>query len=143
MSASILRTASASKATPRKIDASRLVGRILTGIVMAFMIFDTGFKFTGAKEAIDSTVQLGFQSHHLTTIALVEVVCVLLYLVPRTAPIGAVLLTGYFGGAILTHIRVDNPLFSHILFPTYLGAMMWLGLYLRDARVRALLGARS
>ena len=143
MSASILRNASTSVSARRPLNKSLLAGRILTGIVMAFMIFDTGFKFTGAKEAIEGTVTLGFQAHHLMTIAVIEVVCVLLYLVPRTAPIGAVLLTGYFGGAIITHIRVDNPLFSHMLFPTYLGAMMWLGLYLRDPRVRALVGRTS
>jgi len=143
MSTSLLHSVPHVASARRTINTPVLVGRILTGIVMAFMLFDTGFKFTGAKEAVEGTAQLGFQAHHLMTIALIEVVCVVMYLIPRTSPIGAVLLTGYFGGAILTHIRVDNPLFSHILFPTYLGAMMWLGLYLRDARVRALIGSKS
>ena len=64
----------------------------------------------------------------------------MIYLIPRTAPFGALLWTGYLGGAIATHLRLDNPLFCHILFPTYVAALMWGGLYLRDARVRAVLG---
>ena len=63
--------------------------------------------------------------------------CLALYLVPRTAVLGAVLMTGYLGGAIATHLRIGDPLFSHTLFPIYIGAMLWGGLYLRDARVRA------
>jgi hypothetical protein len=68
-------------------------------------------------------------------------VCLILYVIPRTAPLGAVLWTGYLGGAIATHLRLDNPLFSHTLFPIYVAALLWGGLYLRDARVRALVGA--
>jgi hypothetical protein len=65
-----------------------------------------------------------------------------LYLIPRTAPIGALLWTGYFGGAIVTHLRVGDPLLTHILFPIYVSALLWGGLYLRDPRVRAVLGKR-
>ena len=68
-----------------------------------------------------------------------QLACLILYLVPRTAPLGAVLWTGYLGGAIATHVRVGNPLFSHTLFPIYVAAMLWGGLWLRDARVRRLL----
>ena len=143
MSASILQNAHEIASTRRTVNKSLLAGRILTGIVIAFMLFDTGFKFSGAKEVVEGTAQLGFQPHHMAIIAVIELVCLVMYLIPRTSPIGAVLLTGYFGGAIITHIRLDNPLFSHILFPTYLGAMMWLGLYLRDARVRTVVGRKS
>ena len=117
---------------------SRLAGRILTGIAVAFLVFDTGIKLAGAKEAIASTTQLGWQPHHVPIIALIELACLALYLVPRTAPVGAMLWTGYLGGAIATHLRLDNPLFSHVLFPIYVAALIWGGLYLRDARVRAL-----
>ena len=68
--------------------------------------------------------------------------CLVLYLVPKTAPLGAVLLTGYLGGAVAIHLRIGDPAFSHTLFPVYVGAMLWLGLYLRDARVRQLIGDR-
>jgi hypothetical protein len=69
-------------------------------------------------------------------------VCLALYLVPRTSVLGAILLTGYLGGAIATHVRVDNPLFSHVLFPVYVAALLWGGVYLREPRLRALVPLR-
>ena len=98
-----------------------------------------GIKLVGPTEAVEGTVQLGWAPHHLPILAVIELACLVLYLVPRTAPLGAVLWTGYLGGAIATHLRLDNPLFSHTLFPIYVAALVWGGLYLRDARVRALL----
>ena len=121
--------------------AQRRTGRILTGIAVAFLAFDLTFKFSGAKESIEATAQLGWAPHHLPIIGMIEIVCLILYIVPRTAPLGAILWTGYLGGAIATHLRIDNPLFSHILFPIYVAAFIWGGLYLRDARIRALLRA--
>jgi hypothetical protein len=116
----------------------RLAGRILSGIAIAFLTFDVAIKFAGIKEAVEGTVQLGWQPHHLPIIGTLGLICLVLYAIPRTAPIGAILWTGYLGGAIATHLRIDNPLFSHILFPTYVAAFIWGGLYLRDPRVRAL-----
>ena len=81
---------------------------------------------------------LGYQPHHVVMIGLIGLVCLVLYVIPRTAPLGAVLWTGYFGGAIATQVRLDNPLFTHVLAPIYVAAFVWGGLYLRDARVRAL-----
>jgi hypothetical protein len=118
-------------------------GRVLSTLAVLFLTFDTVIKLLGSKEAVEGTVQLGWSPHHLPILAAIEVVCLALYLIPRTAPVGALLWTGYLGGAIATHLRVDNPLFSHILFPTYVAALIWGGLYLRDARVRAVLGKRS
>jgi DoxX-like family len=117
----------------------RWAGRIITGLAVAFLLMDTAMKLSGAKEAVNGTVQLGWPAHSLPVLAAIEAVCLVLYLIPRTAPLGAVLWTGYFGGAIATHLRIGNPLFSHVLFPTYIAALVWGGLYLRDARVRALL----
>jgi hypothetical protein len=119
--------------------AVRWTGRILTGIAVLFLAFDASMKLFATKEAIEGTVQLGFAPHHLLIIGLIQVVCLIIYLIPRTAPLGAILWTGYLGGAIVTHLRVDNPLFTHILFPIYVAALVWGGLYLRDDRVRALL----
>ena len=144
MSATILDSASprasrnASRADAQS-PAARWTGRILTGIAILFLTFDAAIKLSGAKAAVDGTVQLGWQPHHLPIIGTIAAVLLLLYAVPRTAPLGAILWTGYLGGAVATQLRVDNPLFSHVLFPTYVAALIWGGLYLRDPRVRALL----
>jgi hypothetical protein len=139
MSATLLRSAPLAAAPATTSTRARWAGRVLTGLAVAFLLFDTTIKLAGAKEAVEGTVQLGWQAHHLPILGVIEIVCLALYLVPRTAPLGAILWTGYLGGAIATHLRLDNPLFSHVLFPTYVAALIWGGLYLRDARVRALL----
>ena len=140
MSATILEsvslpTSSASNASARTLWA----GRILSGIAILFLLMDLTFKFSGGKEAVEATAQLGWTPEQMPMIGIIEIICLTLYILPRTAPLGAILWTGYLGGAIATHVRVDNPLFSHILFPIYVAAFIWGGLYLRDARVRALL----
>jgi hypothetical protein len=136
MSAAVLDSAPHLPAV-RSSNAARWTGRVLSGIAVAFLLFDLGIKLSGAKEAVEGTTQLGWQPHHLPILAAIQVLCLVVYLVPRTAPLGAVLWTGYLGGAIATHLRLDNPLFTHILFPIYVAALLWGGLYLRDARVRA------
>ena len=120
---------------------SRWAGRVLSGIAVLFLTFDVGIKLVRSKDAVEGTAQLGWAPHHLPILGAIQAVCLALYLVPRTAPLGAVLWTGYLGGAIATHLRLDNPLFTHILFPVYVAALLWAGLYLRDDRVRALLRA--
>ena len=119
-----------------------LVGRVLSGLAIAFLLFDAGGKVAGVRQAVEGTVQLGYPAESLLGIGLVQLACVLLYAVPRTAILGALLLTGYLGGAVATHVRVGNPLLSHVLFPTYVAALVWGGLYLRDARLRALVPRR-
>lgn len=91
--------------------------------------------------AVEGTVQLGYPEGSLLAIGIIEITCVVAYAIPRISVLGAVLLTGYLGGAIATHVRVESPLFSHTLFPIYIAILVWGGLYLRDARVRGLLGA--
>lgn len=120
-------------------DRARRTGLVLTGLAVLFLIFDMAMKLFAIPEAVEATVQLGWQAHYLPVLALIELVCLVLYLVPRTAVLGAVLWTGYFGGAIATHLRLGNPLVTHTLFPVYVAALVWGGLYLRDARARALL----
>jgi hypothetical protein len=140
MSAAILRSSAvAATPAPGASGRARWAGRALTGIAVLFLAFDTVIKLVSAPDAVAGTVQLGWAAHHLPIIAAIEVVCLVLYLIPRTAPLGAILWTGYLGGAIATHLRIDNPLLSHTLFPIYVAALIWGGLYLRDARVRALL----
>ena len=137
MSAAVLQSASRadSGATSSK---ARWTGRILSGLAVLFLAFDVAGKFVAPAAVITGTTSLGWQAHHLPIIGTLGLVCLVLYLIPRTAPLGAILWTGYLGGAIATHLRIDNPLFTHILFPIYVAALIWGGLYLRDARVRAL-----
>ena len=119
--------------------AARRAGLALSAIAVLFLAFDLTIKFALSPEAVAGTTELGWSLHHMPILGAIELVCLALYLVPRTAPLGAVLWTGYLGGAIATHLRIDNPLFSHVLFPIYVAALLWGGLYLRDPRVRALL----
>jgi hypothetical protein len=129
---------SAARAVGRPAVA-RWAARALTGVAVLFLAGDAAGKFVAPAEVVRGTVELGWGAHHLPVLGVIELACLLLYLVPRTAVLGAVLWTGYFGGAIATHLRIDNPLLSHTLFPVYVAALVWGGLYLRDARVRALL----
>lgn len=124
--------------TARTSSRARWTGRVLSGVAIAFLVFDMGLKFSMAQEAVEGTTQLGWQPHHLPILGAIQLVCLILYVIPRTAPLGAVLWTGYLGGAIATHLRLDNPLFTHVLFPVYVAAFIWGGLFLRDPRVRAL-----
>jgi hypothetical protein len=139
MSATLFGSAALSGASAARSTGARRAGRVLTGIAVLFLAFDTGIKLAAVPQAVDGTAQLGFAPHHLLTIGLIELACLVLYLVPRTAPLGAVLWTGYLGGAIATHLRLENPLLTHTLFPIYVAALLWGGLYLRDDRVRAML----
>jgi hypothetical protein len=127
-----------------KMPRSRMViaGWIVTGLVGAFLAMSASFKFFTPDMALKTMPTLGWPDHHLLLIGIVESVCVVLYLIPRTAMLGAVLETALLGGAVATQVRIDNPLFSHELFGVYLGVLVWLGLWLRDGRVRALLPLR-
>ena len=117
----------------------RWAGWGLTGVVALFLAMDGTMKFMDLPQVRDATAQLGWPTRLDLTIGVIEVACLVLYLVPRTAVLGAVLLTGLLGGAIASHVRVGDPLFSHVLFGFYVGLMAWGGLWLRDARLRALL----
>src|SRR5262245_58130644 len=100
-------------------------GRIMAGIVILFMLMDNVFKFITNQQVIEGTTALGFQVHHLPIMGTLGLLSIILYIVPRTEVLGAILLTAYWGGAIATHVRLDNPLFTHILFPVYLGILAW------------------
>jgi DoxX-like protein len=118
-------------------------GRVLSGLAVAFLVFDATLKLIRVPEAVETTTQLGYPANTLLVLGSIEVACLILYLVPRTAVLGALLWTGYLGGAVATHVRVGNPLFSHILFPLYVAALLWGGLWLREPRLAALLPFRS
>ena len=133
------------KATSPAGDSSRLalwVGRGLSWFAALFLLADSTGKLIQPQPVIDGTVQLGYQPDIMLTLGILELACVLIYLGPRTSVLGAVLLTGYLGGAVATHVRVGNPLFTHVLFPTYVGALLWSGLIVRDEALRAFLPVR-
>ncbi len=116
-----------------------VVGRALSALALLFLAFDTAIKLAQMSVVAETLSALGYPADLGFTIGVVELVCVVLYAVPRTAVLGAILLTALFGGGIATHIRVGDPLFTHILFGVYLGLFVWGGLYLRNARVRELI----
>jgi hypothetical protein len=117
-------------------------GRILSGLAVLFLLFDGVTKFFMDQlppEALEAGAVLQWPIELMPTVGTILLICVALYVIPRTSILGAVLLTGYLGGAIASHVRVSNPLFTHTLFPVYFGILIWLGLYLRDAKLRNLL----
>ncbi len=121
-----------------------LTGRILSGIFVAFMLIASiAPKLVGASVADDTLRALGWPDGYTLMIGLIELSCVILYLLPRTSIIGAVLMMAVFGGAMATQIRVENPLFSHTLFSVYLGVFMWGGLWLRNDKLRHLISCKS
>ena len=123
-----------------------IAGHILSGLVILFLLFDAGLKLVSPETAIKYTPpDLGWPLDvpTMTMLATLLLIPTLLYIWPRTAILGAILITGYLGGAIATHVRIGSPLFSHCLFGVYLGLMLWGGLWLRDPRLRALIPLRA
>jgi hypothetical protein len=119
------------------ISATALwTGRILSGLVVVFLLFDGAIKLIPLDIVIETSRQLGIPTHLAFTLGVLTLAGTLLYAYPKTAVLGAILLTGYFGGAIYVHVRAGSPLFSHTLFGVYLGILLWGGLYLRDERLR-------
>jgi len=120
-------------------NAQRWTGRVLSGLAVLFLTFDGVMKLVKPAFVVDATKELGYPESSIVAIGMLVLVGVALYVVPRTAVLGAIFLTGFLGGAVATHVRVGSPLLSHVLFPTYLAAMLWGGLTLRNERVRVLL----
>ena len=118
-------------------------GRVLTALLAVLLLLDSVVKVLRLPQVVEGTVQLGYPAATLVPIGLAALLCLVLYVIPRTAILGAILWTGYLGGAVATHVRAGNPLFSHILFPVYLGAAIWLSVWLRDRRLRALIPFRG
>jgi hypothetical protein len=120
-----------------------LTGRIMSAIPVLFLLFDSLIKLTKIDPVVQSFTQLGYPVELAVGIGIVELVCLAAYVIPRTSILGAILLTGYLGGAVATHVRVGSPLFTHVLFPIYVGGLIWGGLYLREGRLRALVPLRA
>lgn len=118
-------------------------GRILSALGVLFLLWDSVMKLMRPPVVLESFERLGYPEGVAIGIGLLQLVCLAVYVIPRTSVLGAILLTGFLGGAVATHLRVGDPLFTHVLFPSYIGAVLWLGLYLRDDRLRTLVPLRS
>ncbi|MGH7549730.1 MAG: DoxX family protein [Gemmatimonadota bacterium] len=117
-------------------------GRILSALPVLFLLWDSAMKLVKPPVVVDSFARLGYPQGIAVEIGILQLVCVAFYVVPRTSVLGAILLTGYLGGAVATHVRVEDPLFSHVLFPAYMGVLLWAGLYLREVRLHPLIPLR-
>ena len=111
----------------------------MTGLVVLFLLFDGISKLVMERHVVEATKEIGFPLDVVPALGIICLVCTVLYVVPRTAVLGAILLTGFLGGAIASKVRIDAPLFGSTLFGVYFALLVWGGLYLRDDRLRALL----
>jgi hypothetical protein len=133
-----------SDASPKlRLTTPQICGWAMTALVAAFMTFDATIKLLVIRPVVDAFNQLGFPVELARGMGVLEMVILVLYLTPRTAVLGAVLLTGLLGGAVASHLRLLDPWASHILSGVYVGVLAWGGLYLRDERLRRLLPFRA
>ena len=123
---------------------ARITGRVLSGVAIVFLLFDGAIKLVPLPVVTETLDRMGYGPSEALArnLGIITIVCTLLYSVPPTSILGAILLTGYLGGAIASHVRIDSPLFTHTLFGVYLGMMVWGGLYLRDGGLRHLIPFR-
>ncbi len=136
---------SAEAGTPKVSVSKRALwaGRIMSALPVLFLLVDGVMKLVKPPAVVQATVDLGYPESSIIGLGIVLLACVVLYVIPRTSVLGAILLAGYLGGAVATHVRVASALFTHTLFPVYLAALIWGGLFLRDPRVRMLIPLRK
>ncbi|HEX4197191.1 MAG TPA: DoxX family protein [Caulobacteraceae bacterium] len=115
----------------------------LSGLMIAFMLFDSLSKLALERHVVEATTAIGYPAAVIRLLGLIGLACTLLYAIPRTAILGAILLTAYLGGAVASKVRIEDPLFSSVLFGVYFGVLVWGGLYLRDRRLRGLIPLRE
>jgi len=123
---------------------ARWLGRVLSGLVILFLLFDGAIKLVPWPVVTETMDRIGYGSSEslARTLGVITVACTVLYAIPPTSILGAILLTGYLGGAMASHLRIGSPLFTHTLFGFYFGLMVWGGLWLRDRSLRALIPFR-
>jgi hypothetical protein len=137
-------TLTSSDTNPATPSKKRLRGGlVLSALPVMFLLFDSTIKLMKIPPVVEAFARLGLPDSLALAVGLLELACVALYLIPRTAVLGAILLTGFLGGAICLHLRIGDPLMSHTFFPVYIGLMLWGGLYLREDRLRALVPLRK
>lgn len=118
-------------------------GWSMSGLMIAFLLFDSVTKVALVQPVVEATTRIGYASDVIRPLGLIGLACTLLYAIPRTSILGAILLTAYLGGAVASKVRIEDPLFSSVLFGVYFGILIWGGLYLRDERLRALIPLRA
>jgi hypothetical protein len=118
-------------------------GRVLSAIPALFLLMDGVMKLIKPKPVVEGTMQLGYPEYVIVPLGITLLICTVLYIIPPTAVLGAILLTGYLGGAVASHVRHGDPLLTHVLMPVFVGVLVWLGLFLRDERVRSLVPIRD
>jgi DoxX-like protein len=130
--------------SPRAGRGLHQVGWAMSGLVIAFLLMDAGMKLLALPVVLQAQANLGFEGEDMARLlGAILLVCTVLYAAPRTAVLGAIILTGYLGGAVAVKLRIGDPLFTNVLFGVYVGVLVWGGIYLRDARLREILPLRS
>ncbi len=133
-------TVAAARPAPAARRTRRITGAVLTGVLTLFLLFDSVTKLLRVPAVVEATTGMGFPPGTVPVIGATLLVCLALYLVPRTSLLGAVLLTGYLGGAVCSQLRIEAPLFSTTLFAVYTGVVVWVALYLRSGHLREIVG---
>jgi len=132
-----------SSAQSVRVSNRRLwAGRIMSALPALFLVFDGVIHIMRIPPVVEAFARLGYSINLAVPLGIIEIACILLYVIPRTSVLGAVLLTGYLGGAVATNLRTGAPLFSNVLFPVYVGVLLWGGLYLRDNALRGVFPVR-
>jgi hypothetical protein len=119
------------------------VGRAISGVIILLLLLDAAMKVMRVTPVVEGTVKAGYPANSVLPIGIILLVCLVCYVIPRTAVLGAILLTGYLGGAVATNLRISSPLLSYTLVPVYVGVLVWGGLFLREERLRALIPLRE
>ncbi|HEY1559346.1 MAG TPA: DoxX family protein [Caulobacteraceae bacterium] len=117
-------------------------GRALSGLMILFMLFDSVSKLVLEPHVVEATTRIGYPLDVIRPLGGISLLCTLLYAIPRTSILGAILLTGYLGGAVASKVRIEDPMFSSVLFGVYFGLLVWGGLFLRDSGLRSLIPIR-
>jgi DoxX-like family len=118
-------------------------GRVITALAVVLLLLDAAMKVMKVAMVIEASKQLGFSADQIAGIGVTLFACTVVYAIPRTSVLGAILVTGYLGGAVVTNLRAGSPMFSAVLVPVYFGVFVWAGLYLRDARLRSMIPLRN
>jgi hypothetical protein len=136
---------SSSAATHTGVPSRKSIwtGRILSGVAVVFMLFDSITKILKVDAVVKASAQFGYSVGLLSAIGIILLCCVVVYVIPRTSVLGAILITGYLGGAVEANLRIGTPLFSNALFPVYFAILVWAGVFLRDSEIRKILPLRK
>jgi|SRR5580692_50351 hypothetical protein len=128
-----------------RVESKKMLwtGRAISGLITVLLLMDAVMKIAQVAPVMEGTVKVGYPASAVLPIGIILLLCLICYVIPRTAVLGAILLTGYLGGAVATNFRISTPLFSYILVPVYVGVLVWGGLFLQDERLRALIPLRK